>query len=89
MEGAHNDGNRANPYLSNLRWDTRKGNHADKVRHGTQPRGESVLTAKLNETIVAKIRRSQASSRELSETLGVCSSLIRQVRRRVIWKHLP
>lgn len=37
MEGCHNDGNRMNPSLSNLRWDTRSANHADKRAHGTQP----------------------------------------------------
>lgn len=31
----HNDGNVTNNALNNLRWDTRKENHADLVRHGT------------------------------------------------------
>jgi len=31
----HNDGNAANNSLCNLRWDTRRENHADLVRHGT------------------------------------------------------
>lgn len=35
MEGCHNDGNRANCALDNLRWDTPMNNHADKIRHGT------------------------------------------------------
>lgn len=33
MEGCHNDGNQDNNYLSNLRWDTSKNNHADKKLH--------------------------------------------------------
>lgn len=37
MEGCHNDGNPANNHLSNLRWDTPRGNAADKVLHGTAP----------------------------------------------------
>lgn len=39
-EVAHNDGNRANNRADNLRWDTRAGNFADKVPHGTHNRGD-------------------------------------------------
>ena len=35
MEGCHNDGNPANPNLTNLRWDTKINNAADRKRHGT------------------------------------------------------
>jgi hypothetical protein len=34
MEACHGDGDRANPALSNLRWDTRSANALDRVRHG-------------------------------------------------------
>jgi hypothetical protein len=37
MEVCHNDGDRSNNHLWNLRYDTRSGNHLDKVRHGTSP----------------------------------------------------
>src|SRR5688500_9997592 len=40
MEGCHNNGNRADARLDNLRWDTRKNNHADKKLHGTWQAGE-------------------------------------------------
>lgn len=33
MEGCHGDGNRRNPRLNNLRWDTHKANGADMSRH--------------------------------------------------------
>lgn len=35
MEACHNDGDRANPHLANLRWDTPSGNNQDKKLHGT------------------------------------------------------
>ncbi|WP_454113585.1 HNH endonuclease [Microbacterium maritypicum] len=35
MEGCHNDGDPANNGLDNLRWDTRAGNTADSLTHGT------------------------------------------------------
>lgn len=31
----HYDGDPTNNHVSNLRWDTQAGNHADSVRHGT------------------------------------------------------
>jgi hypothetical protein len=34
MEVCHNDGDPANNLLSNLRWDTKKGNAQDRRRHG-------------------------------------------------------
>lgn len=37
-ETCHIDGNKSNNNISNLRWGTRKENHADKIRHGTTGR---------------------------------------------------
>lgn len=37
MEACHNDGNPANNRLENLRWDTRRNNILDAIRHGTHP----------------------------------------------------
>lgn len=34
MEGCHNDGDKTNNAVSNLRWDTASANSLDKVRHG-------------------------------------------------------
>lgn len=41
MECCHWDGNRRNPRLENLRWDTRANNHQDKKRHGTWQSGDN------------------------------------------------
>ena len=35
MEGCHNNGDRADNRLENLRWDTPKANNSDKEEHGT------------------------------------------------------
>ncbi len=35
LQACHYDGDKSNCRLSNLRYDTPKGNAADKVRHGT------------------------------------------------------
>jgi len=39
MECCHNDGDPRNNRLENLRWDTRKGNYQDSIRHGTNKLG--------------------------------------------------
>jgi HNH endonuclease/NUMOD4 motif len=37
FDACHNNGDKADNRLENLRWDSRKANQADKVRHGTAP----------------------------------------------------
>ena len=40
IDACHNDGNKTNNHLSNLRWATRKENEADKLIHGTRAIGD-------------------------------------------------
>lgn len=58
-EACHHDGNPANNRLSNLRWDTKKANAADRTRHGTAflPIGERHGMSKLNDDVVVEARR--------------------------------
>lgn len=83
----HGDGNRANPRLENLRWDTYKGNSADSIRHGTSARGERAGAAKLNREQVEAILCDPRSSLQLAPILGVASSTIRAVRIGQNWSH--
>lgn len=55
-EVAHGNGIRSDCRQDNLRWDTRKGNHADKVAHGTAQCGEKNPAAVLTAKQVAEIR---------------------------------
>ena len=92
FEVCHNDGDRSNNRLDNLRWDTRKGNHHDKLAHGTQIRGESVYNAKLTLAQV-KIIRDAYDNRchehwglaRLSKEFGVHLSTINDVAKRRTW----
>jgi hypothetical protein len=88
MEGCHEDGNRSNNALTNLRWDTRLSNAADRVRHGMQVKGERSPGARLTGELVGWIRDSGQSSIELSTVLGVASSTVRAARLRDNWGHL-
>jgi hypothetical protein len=87
MECCHNDGNPMNNNLSNLRWDTPKNNHADKVKHGTTNRGERCGTAKLTLVQVNAIRKDNRLQRIIAEEYGVRQSLISRIKNGVRWQH--
>lgn len=78
--GLHNDGNKKNCEISNLRWGTYKDNAKDSKRHGTFPSGEKNGKAKLNFEIIKWIKDSKQSSNDVAIAVGVASSTIRAVR---------
>ena len=91
MEACHNDGNKDNNRLSNLRWDTKKNNKADMVKHGTAQRGEKGGLAKLTNEQVFEIRekhKSGASYNELAKNFKCAQSTIHNVVTRKTWKHI-
>lgn len=87
MECCHNDGNAFNNHLNNLRWDTPKNNHADKVKHGTTNRGERCASAKLTLDQVNAIRKDDRIQRIIAEEYGVKQSLISRIKNGVRWQH--
>ena len=88
MEVCHNDGDRANNKLENLRYDTRKANHADKRVHGTLRVGDNCPASKLTAEQVLAIRASPDSAVELSGQFGVTVHNIYAILRRKSWRHL-
>jgi len=87
MECCHNDGNPQNNHLSNLRWDTSKNNHADKVRHGTTNRGERCGTAKLTQKQVDEIRQDNRLQRLIAADYGVHQNTISRIKNGKRWQH--
>lgn len=87
-ECCHSNGNRNDPRLENLRWDTRKNNHADKRVHGTWQGGENNPYHKLTAPQVIAIRESSDSKEELSSRFNVSVSCIEKVKYRATWKHI-
>lgn len=87
-EACHNDGVKTNNRLDNLRWDTRKNNHADKISHGTHLCGEKHGNAKLTCDAVLSIRKDTRLLREIADDYGISKSLVSQVRNRQIWTHI-
>lgn len=79
MEACHNDGNKDNNRLDNLRWDTHISNEKDKTLHGTSAHGERNGMFKLKETDVITIRDlydKGKSASEIAKLYGVRHSAI-------------
>ena len=85
MEACHGNGIRTDNRLENLRWDTRKANCADAVRHGTCPGlgsrfGEVNPAAKLTHDQVSLIRAAYAdgagTQKDFADMFGVAPSTI-------------
>lgn len=90
-EAAHLDGDRSNDKASNLRWCTKKENHAHKWIHGTQQTGERNGFSKLTEEQVKEIRlrhmRGESQS-ALGREFGVKQATIWLIVARKGWKHV-
>ncbi len=86
----HNDGNKRNDSVENLRYGTPKENCADRRRHGTEVLGIKKALAKLNPADVKLIRKSRniVSQRQLAKDYGVSANTIKQVQLGRIWKHI-
>ena len=91
MECCHNDGDRTNNRVENLRWDTHRNNIADKRRHGTHQAGSKHGMAKLTEAQVLEIRRRFAAgegSTTLALAFGVTWRHILDIVKRDRWRHI-
>lgn len=88
MQACHRDGNRVNPALENLRWDSVKANAMDRVTHGTQVRGSRSGVARLSDESVREILSRSESSKVLAKEYGVASSTIRAIRIGQNWRHM-
>lgn len=74
FQACHNDGIKQNNAVTNLRWDTRKGNEADKIRHGTLAAGERSGNARLTRLKVIAIHQRRADGATLqviAEEFGI------------------
>ncbi len=87
----HNDGNRQNIKLENLKWGTQFENADDAIRHGTQVRGETSGRAKLTTDQVLIIKRLSSyghSLRSLGKRFRVDHTTIGAIKTGKSWSHL-
>lgn len=91
MECCHNNGNPADNWLDNLRWDTRTNNMADRIKHGTTNRGERCGLAKLNGLQVRVIRRllefGKLTQKEIAHVFNVGSTTICLINTGKNWRY--
>jgi DNA-binding XRE family transcriptional regulator len=92
-EACHNDGNRDNNRLSNLRWDTRISNVSDAERDGQRQHpsipGERNGRAVLTEEKVSEVRRllgTGLTQGAVAKIMGVSRSQIGNIGRGEHWK---
>lgn len=89
--GCHNDGDKTNNALGNLRWDTHAANDQDSIRHGVKPRGEQNGNSRLTEIEVRHIRTlftSGKSMRALARETGYSRPTIRSICFYKSWRHV-
>jgi len=88
-EACHNDGNHKNNRLENLRWDTKKANWADRIKHGVATIGERNNFAKLTEAEVLQVRELCAQNfktRDIAYKFGISVSGVCRIANGTNWK---
>ena len=88
MQVCHQNGNRDDPRLINLRYDTPKGNAADKTRHGTDSAGEKNAAAKLRREDADQIRmmRGMVRQRDIGVLFGISQAQVSKIMLGDRWK---
>lgn len=92
MQVHHEDGDKTNNALSNLRWVTPEENIAHATRSGLMLKGSSNASAKLTDGDVLEIRRRRKAGetlKTLSTGFGVSKSSISGICLHKSWTHIP
>lgn len=93
LQVAHNNGDKFDNSIENLRWATAKENANDKVIHGTaletrDIKGELNPKAVLKESQVLEIYRSSKSIEDLAIDFNISKSTIRDIKKGRSWKRV-
>lgn len=93
MQACHGDGNPANNREGNLRWDTAKNNHADKLTHGTDFRGEKNPSVCLTQSQVNEIKERLKAAKwgdvsRIAREYGVDQTTISDIKTGRTWREV-
>lgn len=96
VECCHNDGNKQNNDLSNLRWGTHSENIMDAVKHGTcsglKAKGECHGKAKLTEDnvriIIYMYRTGLFLQKEIADIYNISNQSVSGIITKTTWRHL-
>lgn len=87
----HNDGNKLNNNLSNLRYDTPRSNTHDRFLHGTMLFGEECPNSRLKEDQIIDIfryKKDGLTHKETAAILKVSKHTVYLILKRKIWGHI-
>lgn len=82
-EVAHDNGDPGDNRSENLAWKTRSQNAMDRVRHGTDNRGERNHWTKVSDQDVREIRKSTETHAALARAYGISSVHVYKIRARL------
>ena len=85
----HLDGNNQNNSVDNLEWGLPSENAADRLAHGTQPRGEAHAVSKLTNSDAALIRQMLTTGRfsqaEIATKFNISAATVGRIHRGESW----
>jgi hypothetical protein len=91
MQVCHNDGDKMNNHVSNLRYGTGVENSQDRHKHGTAFKGENHPKSKLSERQILKIKsrlKEGHKQRDVATEFRVSKSLIWAINTGRAWAHV-
>ena len=93
MECCHNNGDKTDNHLENLRWDTKSNNMKDAFKHGTRcQKGENNNAAKLNIEQVRRIKKmgvaNEISQKKIAEFFGIHQCTVSRLIAAKRWEHI-
>lgn len=88
LEAAHRCGNRACVNPRHLRWETPKGNQADRLVHGTDIRGQKNVKTTLTNEDVRAIRAAPPDLAAICRRYGVSKGCVSKIRSGQRWGHI-
>ena len=85
----HKDGIRKHPRLSNLEYGTEKDNSKDKLRHGTDARGERNASSLLSEDEVDEVLEMKGlmTQQEIADEFGISRQAVSDIHRGITWAY--
>lgn len=92
MEGCHGNGARSDARLTNLRWDTKSANQADRLKHGTACIGDAHANTKVSDAAANLIRETYTprcrtnGAKAIAKRLGVHPVTVEKIARGITRK---